>query len=243
MKLYHTSDTHGWESDVKIPYGVDMIVHSGDATNYRREAFNFNEMTIFMEWYASLDIKYKIYVAGNHDSSVESRMYTKDMFKDHGIIYLEDEWMSINGIMFYGTPWTPTFGNWSFMKNRGKLQPIYDNIHQDTQVLITHGPPRGILDLSYNRDDVLEFCGCKELRNTIEKLKSLRLSLFGHIHDYKDIRNNGVVLRDEVYYSNGTGVVDAKYEYGLVHQGHLFDIETSHTGLIVTPAKCYFKES
>ena len=63
------------------------------------------------------------------------------------IIYLENESMySLMGIKIFGSPYTPTFGHgWSFNKDRTKLERIWRNIiDEGVDIVITHGPPKGI---------------------------------------------------------------------------------------------------
>lgn len=51
-------------------------------------------------------------------------------------------------------------------------------IPEETDVLITHGPPFGILDRTISGLEV----GCEDLLKTIKKLKP-KFHLFGHIHE------------------------------------------------------------
>ena len=68
------------------------------------------------------------------------------------IIIFEDELVELDGIRFYGSPWTPAFNDWAFNKSRAKIDKVWQNIPTDEHihVLITHGPPKGILDISEN---------------------------------------------------------------------------------------------
>jgi predicted phosphodiesterase len=53
---------------------IDIVIHSGDCSNPRDPYNNEPEVRRFIDWYKSLPIKHKIYVAGNHDSkSIEKR--------------------------------------------------------------------------------------------------------------------------------------------------------------------------
>ncbi len=90
MTILHLSDTHGFHRDlpVHIFEGIDMVIHSGDCSNWRDSARNSNEVMDFLEWYKDVPIEHKIYVAGNHDTSIEKRMITRENFSDRGITYL-----------------------------------------------------------------------------------------------------------------------------------------------------------
>lgn len=227
MNLLHISDTHSFHNliDTKDFEKYDIVVHSGDCSNYRDRYKNEQEVRDFIGWYSTLPIKYKIYVAGNHDTSIEAKLVTKSDFERNGIIYLENESITIDGIKFYGSPHTPNFGQWAFMKARDVLHnKVWQYIPDDTDVLIVHGPPKGVLDLSYDRNGNLEYCGCSALRKRIDKLEQLKLVLFGHIHDMDGITNHGVVRFGEspILYSNATMVKDGDFDSGIIHKGNEF---------------------
>ena len=229
MKIWHISDTHTYHDLLVIPKGIDMIIHSGDCSNPRDPYNNEPEVRDFIDWYKELPVKYKIYVAGNHDTSVEKKLVTKKDFEDAGIIYLENESIIIEGIKIFGSPHTPNFGNWAFMKERTKLERFWRlAIDEDVDIVVTHGPPQKKLDLSYNRDGVLEYCGCKSLANHIEDKVKPVLVCFGHIHSSKNCVNAGVLYMDNIYYSNGSVVTDNKFGK-LTSNGNIFEINSERT--------------
>jgi Icc-related predicted phosphoesterase len=106
-----------------------------------------------------------VFVAGNHDTSIEKGLVAKSDFNDRGIHYLENETIEIEGLKIFGSPYTPTFGyGWSFNKDRNKLERIWRKaIDEDVDIVIVHGPPRGMLDSSYDRAGLMEHCGDKSL--------------------------------------------------------------------------------
>lgn len=213
MKIWHISDTHTYHDLLKIPSGIDMIIHSGDCSNPRDPYNNESEVRDFIDWYKELKIKYKIYVAGNHDTSIEKKLVTKKDFEDAGIIYLENESVTIEGINIFGSPHTPNFGNWAFMKDRVKLEKFWRiAIPDNIDILITHGPPKGILDKSYSREYKMEDCGDKSLFNRVLDIKP-SFHLFGHIHNCKDIVNAGMQKLSicDTWFSNGSVVTDGKF--------------------------------
>lgn len=213
VKIWHISDTHSFHGLLKVPNDIDVILHSGDASNYKDPYKNEQEMLDFIEWYGSLDTAFKIYVAGNHDTSVEKKFITRKTFEDKGIIYLENESVEILGINIFGSPITPTFGQWSFMKSRNKMHQIWDNIPPDTNIIVTHGPPKGKLDLSIDHYGNLEFCGCNNLRKRVLELQNLQLITYGHIHNCEGIINAGIIKEsvNDIIYSNGSVVTDGKF--------------------------------
>jgi Icc-related predicted phosphoesterase len=190
-----------------------MIIHSGDCSNPRDPYNNESEVRDFIDWYKEIPVKHKIYVAGNHDTSIEKGLVTKDDFKNAGIIYLENESVVIDGIKIFGSPHTPNFGNWAFMKERTKLERFWRlAIDEDVNIVVTHGPPKGILDKSYDRENNLECCGDKSLLNRILEVQPT-YSLFGHIHNCKDIVNAGIQKLSvcNTFFSNGSVVTDGRF--------------------------------
>jgi Icc-related predicted phosphoesterase len=214
MRIWHISDTHGYHDLLDVPKDIDMVIHSGDCSNPRDPYNNEPEVRNFVDWYSKLDIPTKIYVAGNHDSSIEKKLVSTSDFYTNGIIYLEDDFIHIDGWKIHGSPITPNFGNWSFMKSRDKLDKHWSrSVDDDVDILITHGPPKGILDISEDRNHNLENCGCNALkRHVITRIKP-RLMLFGHIHNNKEIINAGTMKLSicDTIFSNGSVVTDGRF--------------------------------
>ena len=225
MKIWHISDTHTYHGLLDIPENIDIVIHSGDATNPKDPYLSEDEMQNFIYWYSLLPIKHKVFVAGNHDVCIERNFIKKDDFERAGIIYLENDWIEIERFKIWGSPITPTFGSgWAFNKNRAKTHEIWKHIPDNTDVVVVHGPPRGVLDLSYNRENELEFCGDTSLKKRMLDLKP-KLCLFGHIHNCEDIINAGIMklsIRDTIY-SNGSVVTDGKFGK-LSSNGNIFEI-------------------
>lgn len=223
MRILAIADTHGFHNDLKDFSNIDMVIHAGDFSNAKSPMFNQSEAVDFLSWYNDLPVKYKVLIAGNHDTSIEAKLVRpKEDFKN--IIYLEHESINIEGINIFGSPYTPSFGNWAFMKSRGRLSPYWEQIPSNTDILVVHGPPKGILDLSYNREDVLEFCGDKELYNHVLRVQP-KYMIFGHIHNFKDCYNSGrrKMSGFRTEFLNVSCVVDRKFELGLVSKGQIID--------------------
>lgn len=225
MKIWHISDTHTFHGLLTIPDGIDMVIHSGDATNPKDPYQNKPEMENFIFWFSKLPIKWKVFVAGNHDTSIEKKLITKLDFTSNGIIYLENDFTEIEGIKIWGSPVTPTFGTgWSFNKNRAKTHELWSKIPDGTDIVITHGPPKGVLDLSYDYKNQLEFCGDSALKKKMISLNP-KLCLFGHIHNCEDIINAGTMKLSatDTIFSNGSVVTDGKFGQ-LSSNGNIFNI-------------------
>ena len=229
MKILHISDTHGFHSrfpDEKFK-DIDVVVHSGDCSNYKDAYRNAIEVADFIEWYKDVPVKYKIYVAGNHDTSIERKRITKEDFEANGIIYLENSFVNIDGVKFYGTPITPSFNDWAFMKARDKTHKVWEAIPEDTGVLIVHGPPKGIRDLSFDRDGKLEFCGDNALmKRCISLQNTLKFVCFGHIHNMDGVYNQGISTfsMTQTVFSNAACVDDGRFDRGLTSFGNILEL-------------------
>ena len=225
MKIWHISDTHGFHHMLEIPSDIDMVIHSGDGSNFRDIYKNEVEFQDFIYWYSRVPIKYKIFIAGNHDSALEKNLFNvKKQMEDSDIIYLENSDVTIEGIKIWGSPHTPSFGDWSFMKDRAKLDKVWKHIPDDTDIVVTHGPPKGILDSSFDRNNNIERCGCNALKKRMLDIQPT-LVLFGHIHNCKDIINAGTLKLSayDTVFSNGSVVTDGKFGT-LSSNGNIFEI-------------------
>ena len=172
MRLVHLSDTHELHRYVKVPDG-DVLIHAGDFTNIS----SITAINDFNDWLGDLPHAYKIVIAGNHDSKFESRpSIAKDMITN--AIYLKDNSVEIEGIKFYGSPYTPVFMEWAFNATENQRKIIWDKIPDDTDVLITHGPPKMIMDV----DPWGNHVGCGYLMARVKKIKP-KVHSFGHIHE------------------------------------------------------------
>jgi len=222
MKIFAISDTHGRHEQVQIPEGTDMLIHAGDFSNIKLPAMNHNEVNLFLIWLEKQPVKYKVIIAGNHDTSIEARFITKKDFKDRGIIYLEHELIEIEGIKIFGSPYTPEFHNWAFNRSRNKLGRIWDSIPDDIHVLITHGPPKGILDSASRDKHVSEHVGCSALLKKVLKVEP-KIHITGHIHDNGDNLNNGTfkLLNCKTIFANVSCVKDGD-NLPFTYNGHSF---------------------
>jgi len=208
-----------------VPENIDIVLFSGDCSNPRNTLENSFEVLKFLKWFGQLPIQHKIFVGGNHDTSVENKMITDWDFIDNNIIHLWNQEANIEGFKIWGSPYTPSFGvGWAFNKDRSKIGEIWKTIPDDTDIIVTHGPPKGILDLSYDRENNLEFCGDLALKKRIRDIKP-KLVCFGHIHNYDIINNQGCVkfADHETIYSNGSIVTDGRFGQ-INNNGNIFEL-------------------
>ena len=223
MKVLHISDTHGFHQQVRIPDDVDMIIHTGDASNHINPILNIKEIEEFLEWYSAIDIEHKIYVAGNHDTSISQYPYIESKFKELNIHYLYNSSVTIEGRTIWGSPYTPTYGAWAFMKAKNVINRVWENIPDDVDILATHGPPKYILDSTINKEEVLEAVGDGSLRKAIAK-RNIRYHVFGHIHNCQDVTNTGSRVINNTTYINSAAVKDGRFDLGIIYQGTIFYI-------------------
>lgn len=195
LKVWVISDTHTKHEELIIPNDIDMIIHAGDFTNHRSPVLNHNEAIKFLTWYDNIKgIKYKLLICGNHDTSFESSIIDKYVIKLFypSITYLFHETITIEGLKIFGSPYTPEFHNWAFNVKRANLFKYWEQIEDNTDIIITHTPPMGILDLASRNDESgYEQTGCRSLMKNIERVNP-KLHVFGHIHSERGIKNDGI---------------------------------------------------
>ena len=175
------SDTHN--SQPKLPDG-DVLIHAGDLT----QSGSLQELQAAVGWLRAQPHPVKIVVAGNHDRlldpSCDDQSRTGSAAAERAaidwgdVIYLENAATTVtcaNGrqLRVYGSPRSPRFGNWAFQYTRGE-DVWAETIPRDTDVLVTHGPPRAHLDLLR--------LGCEHLLRELWRVRP-RLHVFGHVHE------------------------------------------------------------
>jgi predicted phosphodiesterase len=196
MRIVCISDTHGLHDHVQVPDG-DILIHAGDHCNHGRQS----EVRKFDAWLAKQPHRHKIFIAGNHDWPWQKQARYAPMWIKSGAIYLRDTAITIEGVKLYGSPWQPDFCNWAFNLPRGPLLAAkWQAIPDDTDILVTHGPPLDILD----RNSGDERTGCADLAHHVGRVRP-RLHVFGHIHD-----GYGVVELDGTTFVNACA---CDYEY------------------------------
>lgn len=175
MRLLCLSDTHLRVPPFPLP-AADVLVHAGDLTSRG----TVDELNRAFAWLDGLPYRHKVVVAGNHDFGMQGTPQERGVVIPSGVTYLENSGVEIDGILFWGSPWTPWFHDWAFnFPSDAAARACWAGIPDDVQVLVTHGPPRGILDRVPRGEDV----GCPFLRERIDQLPALRLHVFGHIHE------------------------------------------------------------
>lgn len=197
MKIACISDVHCRHRQIDIP-PCDVLVIAGDLT-WRGEIHVLND---FAEWCSGL-VRDQIVrraivaIAGNHDLCFDPRWLgtseamaetARCILADAGVIYLEDSWAEIDGLVFYGSPWSRRFGKWCFAtESDDEERRRWSTMPARVDVLVTHTPPAGILDFNGTRD---ERCGSRVLRELVGRAAP-KLHVFGHLHPGRGVATNG----------------------------------------------------
>ncbi len=232
MKISLLSDTHTKHNQIvttksmrkpnqplDLP-GGDLLIHAGDfmSTGYSRY-----EAEDFFKWYEEIDnYDTKVFIAGNHDRMMQDEPeWAQGVLTGYKTIdYLQDEDFVIYGdgpngdmpeenIRIYGSPWQPEFFDWAFNlpRNGEEIKARWDAIPTNTDILVTHGPAWGTLDIpGGNR---VMHVGCELLAEHINTVARPKIHVCGHIHGsygyYFDGQThyfNASVLNERYYYTN-----------------------------------------
>lgn len=183
IKIVTISDTHNAHEKIEMPHG-DILIHAGDMSSRG----TISEIKTFGEWFRNIKgFKHKIIIAGNHDFAfqnepIEAKIAllseTPELFNIH---YLEDNLLELTlegrALRIYGSPWQPYFKNYAFNLFPIDLEKEWSKIPDNLDILITHGPPQGILD----RDERYAYRGCDILLKKV-LMAAPKFHLFGHIH-------------------------------------------------------------
>lgn len=222
MRITFISDTHTKHNQVtsSLP-GGDVLIHAGDISSmgYR------NEIQDFIKWFSGLEnYKHKIFIAGNHDWGFQTEPKATEHLLElnPGCEYLQDNLFLIGDdtddyedmVKVWGSPWQPEYYNWAFnLPRQGwELGVHWNQIPEDTEILITHGPPFGHLDTV--KSNPTFNTGCELLRERVDVVKP-KIHVFGHIHTgygYKFDGNthffNAAVLDENYIFSQKPMTID-----------------------------------
>jgi predicted phosphodiesterase len=213
VRIVAISDTHSLVPAGGVPDG-DVLVHAGDLT----KRGTLLEIAAAGDWLRSLPHARKVVIAGNHDFGFEREPQAARAALGSGFDYLEDSGVVIDSVSFWGSPWQPWFFDWAFNLPRGeRLAEKWALIPDDTRVLVTHGPPYGILD----RTDDGDLAGCSDLRERVRVVRPA-VHVFGHIHE------GAGTLRDGGTLFVNASICDLKYK--AVNPARVFDVDHPSTG-------------
>lgn len=221
FRITFISDTHTKHNQLSLP-GGDILIHAGDLMN---SGYYKEEIRSFCKWCQGQDYDEIVFIAGNHDRFFEDEPEeTERILEEFPLVdYLRDSFILIvsgtedtdASLKIYGSPWQPEFYNWAFNlpRNGEELKEKWSKIPDDVDILITHGPPQGILDTSgppYNEP----LLGCELLMERVKEVKP-KIHVFGHIHGGYGYRFydgthfiNAAVLNERYVHTNKPVTID-----------------------------------
>jgi len=196
MRICAISDLHGHLIDTPE---CDLLIIAGDVCpiidhSVERQKIWLNVM--FKPWLQKRRAHNIIGIAGNHDF-----VFEHDYIDALPWFYLEEDTKKIDGINIYGHPYVPNLSGWAFSDGSPDTKVYDDRIPDDTDILVTHGPPMGILDTTYMYPGHL---GSMSMLTKVKKVKP-KMHIFGHIHD-----SNGSINIGHTRYINGS-ICDEEY--------------------------------
>lgn len=210
MKITFISDTHNKHTKLNnsLP-GGDLLIHGGDISSMGYK----HEIQGFLKWFNRLDnYTHKIFIGGNHDWGFQDNPnMCKELLEFYDkVTYLEDNMEVIGddyqtGVKVWGSPYQPEFCNWAFNlpRNGDELKNKWEQIPNNTDILITHGPSWGKLDKVIGQTQNL---GCELLSERIQTIKP-KIHICGHIHS-----GYGYVFDGDTHFFNAS-ILDERYEF------------------------------
>eukprot|EP00511_Aplanochytrium_stocchinoi_P011386 CAMPEP_0204874028 /NCGR_PEP_ID=MMETSP1348-20121228/42274_1 /ASSEMBLY_ACC=CAM_ASM_000700 /TAXON_ID=215587 /ORGANISM="Aplanochytrium stocchinoi, Strain GSBS06" /LENGTH=322 /DNA_ID=CAMNT_0052029661 /DNA_START=136 /DNA_END=1104 /DNA_ORIENTATION=- len=212
MKIVFISDTHNSHKQFgELPEG-DVLIHTGDFSNWG----TMKEVKNFANWFSSQPHKTKILVPGNHDMIMDKEYYDRyykdwtpdgkkrstsealEYFKSKEIQVLIDEGTTVDGLRLYGSPWVRQYASWqtAFNKKEKDILQYWERL-EPADILLTHQPPKGFGD----RDGTSKAVGCQHLLDKVVNQVKPRLHVFGHEH--LDV---GIFENDSITFINAASV-------------------------------------
>lgn len=203
MRITCISDTHSKHQylDTNQLLDCDTLVHAGDFTGYGSES----QAIDFLQWFDTIQVPHKVLIAGNHDS-ITTRPEFRELLQKHAlsVTYLCNESITIDGINFWGSPYSNLFGSWSWMLPEEELRPIWDSIPLNTDIVVTHGPAHMYADRVNNDWSFSPNVGSPSLTEQLQILPNLKAHVCGHIHE-----SQGIVVGD--FLSVNASMLDEHY--------------------------------
>jgi Icc-related predicted phosphoesterase len=170
VRVVCLADTHELHRELDVPRG-DLLIHAGDFTFWN----HISMIQDFNDWLGELPHLYKVVIPGNHDRAFGRDPKLRSKITNARLLINES--VTIAGLKIWGSPVTCDDAAYGHAKPEERTS-LYASIPPDTDILLTHGPPRGILDHEPGSDHLQ---GCPQLREAVLRLKP-RLHVFGHCH-------------------------------------------------------------
>ena len=221
MKIWAISDTHTMHRGLTVPDGIDMVIHAGDATNFRDIYRNEPELRDFLSWFSNLPIKHKLFTGGNHDTALAKNMVPIPA----DVIILQDKTIEIEGIHIFGSPYSLAYGHgWAYQVSSHKSFKRWRNIPSRASIVVTHGPPKGILDATRDHAKLVEQTGDRPLRERVIEVNP-KYHIFGHLHEEEDIFNTGIYRNPNICNTSFVNVACSNMRaQAIVNNGQILEI-------------------
>ena len=172
MKAVVLSDNHT-NYDFETPEG-DILIHCGDFTFHG----NPKEMEKFKNYLKKQPHEHKLFIFGNHEKVEKEITYWREYLEDGtGAKCIHEKAYGIGDLNFFGSSYTPQFMNWGFMQDEETRERYWENMIEGMDVLVTHGPPMGIMGKIEDGTEI----GCEYLRKFVDRVKP-KYHFFGHNH-------------------------------------------------------------
>lgn len=202
MKIACLSDTHEKHSKINEFPEADIFIFAGDFTNRGslRSADQFNQ------WLGSLPYEHNIVICGNHEIGFDHKSKEEIQKILSNAIYLDQNFVEINGVKIWGEPRQPEFRNWAFNKKFDDMKNCWELIPDDIDILLTHGPPKDYGDRTSDGRNV----GCVYLNQFIKKNK-IPYIVCGHIHEARgqyNMYDSSVVLNVSAINNKDYSIID-----------------------------------
>lgn len=184
MRIVAASDIHGDSNALTAIGGLarseeaDIILLAGDICSNIRYR-HFIDLLPELADHGKCPV---VFTPGNHDFwkpdewRPEIRCPDRVIRDKHDVVCLIDESVEFQGYKIYGTPWTPEYGQWNWMR------PISDlkfDIPQGTKILLAHCPPFGFGDHGPGNKRI----GSEAMTEAIQKRPELLVAIYGHAHE------------------------------------------------------------
>lgn len=207
MKIAVLSDTHNIYDFANAP-DADLLIIAGDIL-MQGSIKELQQVMLQLDM-ESHRWKHILIVPGNHDFALEkfinSSLSWEEFAKDYEIIYYPSNMtisheglVEILDLKIFTWAWVPNLPNWAFHMPDHDMKEYCEKFDMPDKVdiLVSHGPPRGILDLIPKYGQV----GSRSMLKVFNFAHNIHV--FGHIHE-----NYGYMLRNK---SNKINTDNAEY--------------------------------
>ena len=184
LRVVCISDTHELHRELDVPDG-DLLIHAGDFTMFSKSAAAIRD---FNTWLGELPHAHKVICPGNHEFFLESDRSNRSLISNATVLI--NEGIEVMGLKIWGSPTTSLYGGAFGLSSEVDRRDLYRQIPEGTHILITHGPPLGILDCVPGSP---RGAGCEELLHTVKRLQPL-LHVYGHVHGAYGLSSDGDTL-------------------------------------------------